>query len=153
MKLGIWANTACHPTVRGPWRAGPGWWWLTWSLQNFIIFLFLTHFFGFFSQSTRVDTNCFYKSFNQIFRSPLRKMATLWEDYRVGRKFPPDKKLSIPETVCKLAQNLFGWNIPMGVGYNGIKEIFNKTSASLCHRLKSGWRKSSWDTHLFLREI
>ena len=41
--------------------------------------------------------------------------------FRVGRKFPPDKNYQIPETVFKLAQKIFGWNIPMGVGYNGIK--------------------------------
>ena len=73
--------------------------------------------------------------------------------YRVGGIFPPERNYQIPWNVCTLAQKVFEWNIPMGVGYNGIKYFFNKTSASLCHRLKSSWRKRSWDTHLFLREI
>ena len=39
---------------------------------------------------------------------------------RVGGIFPPDI-YQIPWNVCTLAQHFFEWNIPMGVGYNGIK--------------------------------
>ena len=46
--------------------------------------------------------------------------------YRVGRIFPPVRNNQIPWNLCTLAHKIFEWNITMGVGYNGIKEIFNK---------------------------
>ena len=76
--------------------------------------------------------------FSNVFPAEKKRGIRIIEKimYRVGRIFPPDRNYQIPWNLCTLAQLIFEWNIPMGVGYNDIKYFFNKTSASVCQRLK-----------------
>ena len=73
--------------------------------------------------------------------------------YRVDHMFPPNINYQIPRNVCTVTKYIFGWNIVVDVVYNGIRQIFNKTSPSLYNELKFIERDRSFSTHLFLREM
>ena len=89
-----------------------------WKLYLFILVRLLHIISNITLSSPSINVCIKIQNFTGFYKRFLKYMETCL--YRVGHIFPPDRNYQIPETVCTLAQKIFGWNIHMNVGYNSV---------------------------------